>query len=102
MGHETLGTGSYDIYELVEEKEALKWSYLAKFGNRTYEFPQIITPINGGEFIFLPKRIIYINDDPTFFDPPLDPFESIEVWKMNQALNRSTMELSLNSTANLA
>lgn len=89
----------YNIYELIKINDAMRWDNLGKFGTRIqvaeYKFPQIITPMNNGKFIFFPKSI-------TSRHSVYEISEPFEVWEKNQTfLSRLPMELPLNLTSDL-
>ena len=94
-------SGPYSIHELLEDKGVMKWNKLANFGSKKYlmTFPEIIRPMENGEFIFFPRRTRSSDAEDSSFDDLI--FYSVEFWEKNQRISRTPMKLPLNLTDDL-
>ena len=94
-------SGPYLIYELLEEKEAMKWNRLAKFGSTKYlmTFPEIIKPMENGKLIFFSRQTRSSDGEDSSYVDLI--FDSVEYWEKNQTIRQTPIKLPLNLTDNL-
>ena len=62
-------------------------------------FPEIIRPMENGEFIFFPRQTRSSDAEDSSFDDLI--FYSVEFWEKNQRIRRTPMKLPLNLTDDL-
>ena len=78
------------VYEKVEEKGIIKWSFVANFGLKDYDatsFPPVIQPITDRKFYFFPEEIrtLYTSDLKINFN-------LLQLWNKNNTLTRSSLK----------
>ena len=86
----------YNIYELKENNGAMQWDYLSNFKwlksfRQSLTFPQIISPMKNGKFIFYSQ--FYDRDYSAILD--YYDYYIMEVWDIKQNFTQSRLEFPI-------
>ena len=81
----------------------MEWVKLADFGGKNYKyiFPEIISSISNGKFVFFSERTWHSTSSTGLIHSRHDIIDSIEFWEKNKPLRRTPMELPIDSTNDL-